>query len=114
MEDRPKCSFFRVAKECPPNDAAYLTPQDQGRKQPPGLTDEQKRSWDALSAWDSEEGARKIGRQYPKTGTLIVRYDIPDGVGVRWEQTIEPGHYDLRGDKEEMKRYLSPDFLAEV
>jgi hypothetical protein len=27
-----------------------------------------------------------------------------------WEQTIEAGHYDLRGDMEELKRYLAADF----
>jgi len=53
-------------------------------------------------------------RMFSRAGTLIVRYDIPAGSKVRWEQTIEPGHYDLRGDKEELKRYLAPDFLAEV
>lgn len=103
-------SLYRVAKEYPPGDAEYLTLQEQGRKQRAGLSEEQKRSWDALSAWDSVEGARRIGCMFPKAGQFIVRYDIPEGSGVTWEQTVEPGHYDLRGDKEELKRYLSPDF----
>ncbi len=107
-------SFYRVAKKYPPDDTEYLTPQELGRKQRPGLTEEQKRSCDAMSSWDSEAGARRIGQMFPKSGTLIVRYDIPEGSGIQWEQTIEPGHYDLRGDKEELKRYLSPDFCKEV
>lgn len=107
-------SFYRVAKNNPPEDAEYQTPQDQGRKQPAGLSEEARRSWDALSCWDSEEGARRIGLQFPKSGHLIVRYDVPEGAGILWEQTIEPGHFDLRGDKEELKSYLSPDFQAEV
>jgi hypothetical protein len=107
-------SFYRVAKEYPPADAEYLTPQAQGRKLRPDLPEEIKRSWDALSVWDSEDGARRVGRRFPKAGKLIVRYDIPEGSGLRWEQTIEPGHFDLRGDPEELKRYLASDFLAEV
>ena len=40
-------------------------------------------------------------------GNMIVRYDIPDGSGITWEQSGEPGHYDLRGDAEELKHYLA-------
>jgi len=114
VEVRIAIRLFRVAKQFPPAHAEYLSPQEQGRKQRPGLSDEQKRSWDALSCWDTEEGARKLGQAFPKVGSLIVRFDIPEGAGVRWEQTIEPGHYDLRDDKEELKRYLALDFVVQV
>ena len=53
-----KRSYYRVAKEYPPADAEYLTPQAQGRKVRPDLPEEIKRSWYALSGWDSEDEAR--------------------------------------------------------
>ncbi|MDQ3043591.1 MAG: hypothetical protein M3R06_00360 [Chloroflexota bacterium] len=34
--------------------------------------------------------------------------------GATLKPTGESGHYDLRGDKEELKRYLVPTFRAEV
>lgn len=37
----------------------------------------------------------------------VVCYDIPDGCGVTYEPSGEPGHYDIRGNMEEMKRYLT-------
>ena len=46
-------------------------------------------------------------------GTYIVRYEIPEGVGITWEETLEPGHYDLQGDKDVLKSCLA-DFVAEV
>lgn len=39
----------------------------------------------------------------------IVCYDIPDGCGVTYQPSGEPGHYDIRGDFEELKRYLTED-----
>jgi hypothetical protein len=42
-----------------------------------------------------------------------VRYDIPPGTGIEWRKTFDPGHYDLKGDKTELHRYLA-DFDAEV
>lgn len=44
-----------------------------------------------------------------------MRYDIPDDASVIYTFTpeIAEGHYDLRGDKEELKRYLT-DFVADV
>jgi len=114
VDEQPKRSLFRVAKAFPPGDDEYLSPQDKGRKQPASLTTEQRRSWDALSFWDSEAGARRVGQDFPKAGAFIVRYDIPENSGIRYEQTLEPGHYDLRGDKDELERCLVPDFCENV
>lgn len=107
-------SFYRVAKARHPSDEEYLSPKELGRKPKKNATAEELWSQDALSSWDTEEGARNIGRMFPKAGHLIVRYDIPDGAGVTYEQTLEEGHYDLRGEKEELKGYLALDFMAEV
>lgn len=74
---------------------------------PDDASDEKKRSWDALSAFDTEEGARRQAKMFTHLGNLIVRYDIPDGSEISWEPSGEPGHYDLRGEPEELKRYLA-------
>jgi hypothetical protein len=112
-EQRRVRSFYRVAKNYPPMDQDYVTRQERDGDPPAHLSREIRRSWDALSAYDSEEGARRQAQRFPKLGRFIVRYDVPEGAGVTWEQTLGPGHYDLRGDKDELKRYLAP-FVAEV
>lgn len=114
MKAKGAITLYRVAKNWSPSDAEYLSPQEQGRKPRKDATAEELRSQDALSFWDTEEGARRIGLRYPKSGTLIVRYDIPEGSGIRYEPTIALGHYDLRGDKEELKTYLAKDFRVGV
>ena len=49
-----------------------------------------------------------MGRRFKRLGTLIVRYDIPEGAGIAWEKSGKvPHHYDLFGDREGLKRYLS-------
>lgn len=48
-----------------------------------------------------------MARQLPALGKFIARYDVPADAGVVWEQTVAPGHYDIRGDKEIIKRCLS-------
>jgi len=106
-------SFYRAAKKYPPTDRDYLTPQERRGDPPEHLTPEQRRSWTALSAYDTEEGVRRQHRllRPPGLGKHVVRYDIPEGSGITWEQTIAPGHFDLRGDPEELKHYLT-DFRA--
>jgi hypothetical protein len=100
----PVRSFYRVAKTFPPGDDEYLTPREPGRKPRANASAEEVRSLDGLISLDSEDGARRVAQQFPKVGSLIVRYDLPDGAGIIAEQTITAGHYDLYGDKEELKR----------
>jgi hypothetical protein len=101
-------SFYRVAKTYPPGDTEYLTARERRGDPPAGASEELQRSYDGLSAFDSSEGARALAlRLKGRLGRLIVRYDIPDGSGVVWEKTLGPGHYDLYGDKSELKRYLT-------
>lgn len=114
VETTGPLTLYRVAKECPPSTDELRSPEEAKRKQPVTLSDEDRASWDALSLWDTEEGARRIGRKYPKAGELIVRFDIPEGSGLRCVPHGPPGHVDLRGDKAELLRYLASDFLAEV
>ena len=39
----------------------------------------------------------------------IVSYDIPDDGGVAYEPSGPDGHYDIRGNFEELKHYLTAD-----
>jgi hypothetical protein len=113
VEQRQVISFFRVSKRYPPDDRSYMTPKDKLGEPPEDASEEKKRSWDALSAFDTEDGARQQARRFTHLGSFIVRYDIPEGAGITWEQSGEPGHYDLRGNATELKRYLA-DFVARV
>lgn len=106
-------SFYRVARRFPPADEECLTLQERQGPPPATASDEVKRSWNALSAFDSEAGARRVAKRRPRLGPLIVRYDIPGDAGIDWEKTLGPGHFSLRGPKEELKRCLS-DFVASV
>ena len=112
-DERHVRSFYRVAKTYPSTDVDYRTQRDFRGDPPSGLTDEQLWSWDAYSAFGSEAGARRQGRRYPRLGTHIVRYDIPAASGIEWRKTFGPGHYDLKGDKAALHRYLA-DFDVEV
>jgi hypothetical protein len=109
VERKAFTSFYRVSKRFPPDERSYLTPYDKLGPAPADAPEEKKRSWDALSAFDTEEGARRQAEMFTHLGNLIVRYDIPEASGIHWEQSGEPGHYDLRGDKEELKSYLSDE-----
>jgi len=41
---------------------------------------------------------------------FVARYEIPlDVTDLAWEESIEPGHYDVRGNKETLKRCLAND-----
>jgi hypothetical protein len=112
-EGRRFRSFYRIAKSVPPTDADYRTQRDFRGDPPTDSSEEELWSWDAYSSFDTEAGARRQGRRIPRLGRYIVRYDILDGNGIEIRQTFGPGHYDLRGTKEELHRYLS-DFVAEV
>jgi hypothetical protein len=106
-------SFFRLAKSYPPSDADYRTQRDFRGDPPPDSSEEELWSWDAYSAYDTEDGARQQGRRIPRLGKFVVRYDIPADSGIAIRKTFGPGHYGLRGDKEERHSYLA-DFVAEV
>jgi hypothetical protein len=67
-------------------------------------------SWDALSAWDTLEAASVASRNM-RSARFIVWYDIPEHCGVTFEPSGSPGHFDLRGDFEELKQYLSADMV---
>lgn len=100
--------LYRAVGKYPPKDSEYLTPAEQGRALPEDATEEQRRSFEALSAWSTVDGARKAARRR-RSARCIAAYDIPDNCGVTYEESLESGHYDIRGDYEELKTYLAPE-----
>lgn len=104
----PVKSLYRLAKQVPPPDKEYLTNLERRGAPRDELPQHIKDSWDALSAFDSEEAARAAARNSTRNlGKWIVRYDIPDDSSVTYVSTpeIADGHYDIRGDKEKIQRY---------
>ena len=103
--------FYRVAKSVPPPDDAYLTPRERGRKPRAGASAADQRSLDGFSAFDDLGEAIEQGRRIPQLGRFVVRYDIPEGGGITWEQSGKnPHHFDLLGDKDVLKRCLTDEW----
>lgn len=109
-------SFYRIARRFPPGDREYLSYQARRGDPPEDLPRRIKDSWDALSAFESEEAARAVAAGASHLGKWIVRYDVPADSEITSTYTpeIAPGHWDLRGDMEELKSYLVADFIARV
>ena len=42
-----------------------------------------------------------------RSARYVVCFDIPEDCGVTYEPAGESGHFDIRGDLEELKRYLT-------
>jgi hypothetical protein len=99
-------SFYRVTKTYPPTDVDYQTRFDREGPAPANLSPEVKESWDAYSAFDTPQGAIAMARRFKRLGRYICQYDIAEDGGIKWEQTIAPGHYDLRGHSEILKQCL--------
>lgn len=99
MDAQPAKTLYRVVKSNPPNEEDFLTHQDRLGKVPSKHPEHVKRSWNALSAFDTPEGAVRLAEEVSKLGDYIARFDIPEGIGVTWEPSGEQGHFDLRGDK---------------
>ncbi len=114
MEPTGRKTLYRLTQKFPPSGADYKSQQAKGRVLPDDATEEDRRSWDALSAWDTEEGARKVSAVL-RSAKWIVRYHIPDTApGVQYEPSPPLGHYDIRGDMEELDGYLDRDFKVGV
>ena len=103
----------------PKRDYTTASERRRGAPPPPYVPPERHRSWyQGYSAYDTPEAAaRPAMKMRGKLGDLIVRYDIPEGVGITWEPVPgdeDSGHFDLFGDKDVLKRYLATDFLLKV
>ena len=98
--------LFRAAKRYPPGDGEYRTDAEKDRPIPPDATEEFLRARQGLSAWDSSDKALEVALG-SRSARCVVAYDIPENCGVAYEASLEPGHFTIRGDKEELKRCLS-------
>ena len=101
----------RAAERNPPADREYRTPAAKGRQIPLDASAEERRSWDALSAWDTPEAAMQVARR-SLSARFVVCFDIPHDVPVTYEPSGPPGHFDLRRDLETLKRYLADVKIA--
>ena len=106
MEERPARDFYRATKRYPPTDKDYVTRQERLGDPPEDLAEEVRTSWDALSFFASVETLEQQIREIPAIGRYMCHYRIPEGVGITWEETTPPGHFDVRGDKEVLKECL--------
>lgn len=101
-------TLYRAVERVPLRDKDYLSSQAKGRKLPPNASKAMRDGWDALSAWTTFEKAHEVAL-LSTSNKWVVRYDIPIGSGLDLEQDgIDPLHYNIRGDTEELKRYLVP------
>lgn len=106
MDERPVKTFYRAIKTIPPTDKDYVLLFERKGHPSPDLPEEVRNSYYAFSAYDNITGLQEQARRIRGMGRHIYRYDIPEGAGIVWKQTIAPGHYDLWGDKETLKQYL--------
>jgi hypothetical protein len=81
-------TFYRVATTFPPSDRDYTAASEPrgGAPPPPYVPPERHRSWyEGFSAYDTSAAAVRLAtRMRGKLGDLVVRYDIPEGVGITW------------------------------
>lgn len=82
----------------------------RGRQLPDDAPEAMRKSWDGLSAWDTPEAAVAASRDM-LSAHCIVWYDIPRDCGATYEPSGPPGHFDIRGDLDELKQYLSPHMV---
>lgn len=108
MEQPRTRTLYRAVRTNPPTDRDYVTLQERKGNPPADLPDEQRRSWDALSFYDTADGVRRMAAEIRGPWKFVARYEIPlDVTDLSWEESIEPGHYDVRGNTETLKRCLS-------
>lgn len=108
-------TFYRLARTWPPGERDYtpLYVRKNGVL-PLSLRDEERRASHGLSAYDSEDGARRKGLEAPWAGRHIARYDIPEGIGIWWEKTFGPGHWTLYGELHALDSFRADDYHETV
>lgn len=115
MAAKPEISLYRAVSKRVPTAKDHMSPQERGRPLPDDPSDEDRAGWDALSAWHSAELA-EAATPMMKSAKWVVRYDIPEGHGLRYEASPPPGHYHIwtGGDPTELIGYLAKDFAVEI
>ena len=93
--------FYRIVKTDPPTEEDIASHAAPGRTPPVAFRDdpEKLRSWERVSLFDTEAGARTIARATRgRLGHFIAELHIPNVESKRfmWERTgATPGHYDM-------------------
>lgn len=115
MTAKTEISLYRAVTKAVPAPKDYKSPQERGRSLPEGASDEDRAGWDALSAWSTAELAAEAARTM-LSAKWVVRYDLPEGHGLRYEPSPPPGHFHIwiGGDHEKLHGYLAPDFAVEI
>jgi hypothetical protein len=95
-------TFYRIVKHDPPTPDDFLP--HSARRPPPGRnpTPEQRASWDAVSTYINEDGARAQALAVRETGRslgdFIAKLVIPEGAVVAVGAISARGHCDLTAD----------------
>lgn len=115
MAAATEISLYRAVTKKIPVPKDYQSPQERGRIPPEDASEEDLQGWDALSAWDTAELAAAAALTM-RSAKWVVRYDIPEGHGIRYEPSPPPGHYHLwiGGVYEELHGYLVLDSAEEI
>jgi hypothetical protein len=90
-------TYWRIVRADPPTEGDFLSNAARGRR-PPDADPETIRLWNGLSAYGSEDAARRTARAFPRIGTFLAAVGIEDGDPVRFEKTLGFEHYTLWGD----------------
>ena len=84
-------TFYRIVRTNPPTLADFCSDRVAGRRQPPPAL---RHLWEGFSAFDTEEGARRMAQRFPAIGAFVAAFEVPDEPGFRAERTLStPGHY---------------------
>lgn len=94
--------LYRVVKRNPPIEEDFFSPARLGRplhRDTPAL----RRSWEGVSAADTESAARGLARRFPMMGAYIAVLDVPEDGSIQFEQTgADAHHFDLWAEPHEL------------
>ena len=103
-------AFYRLVRFVPPRVRDYVSTYDRYEAKgafPSRWTAEEYRIARGLSAYDSEEGARRQWLEAPGGHRFIVRYRLSALEPRLYERTFKtPGHYTVFGGQEVLEPYL--------
>lgn len=91
-------TFYRIVLTNPPTEADFLSNQAKGLPLRHD-TEEARRLWDGISAFDTEARARRMALRYPQQGGFVAELRISASGAIRFERsTATRGHYTLWGE----------------
>lgn len=103
-------AFYRLVRFVPPRATDYVSTFERYEAKgafPARWTTEDYRISRGLSAFDSEQGARRQWVEVSSGHRYIVRYWLPVAEHRLYERTFKtPGHFTLYGGRAVLERYL--------